>query len=190
MSLPVGELVSLEPARSPTGVDLCGKHTWLTRLRACHSDSLFKHLGGESRLPLWTYMLTSGFTSTEECQTFISNASEKSDPFFYSVYDGPAENPDSEIVGMMSYMNSVPAHRRIEIGSVILGEKLSKTRQATEAFYLFIKHAIDDLGYQRVEWKANHLNAPSLAAAERLGFTFEGIFRYHFHLTAHQVMDF
>ncbi len=177
MSLPVGELVSLEPAQAPTGVDLRGKYTWLARLKPGHTDALFKHLGGESNFPRWTYMMISGFPSIEECREYISAASAASDPFFYSVYDGPADNPDSEIVGMMSYMASVPAHRRIEIGSVILGEKLSKSRQATEAFYLFIKHAIEDLGYQRVEWKANHLNAPSLAAAARLGFTFEGIFR-------------
>jgi RimJ/RimL family protein N-acetyltransferase len=177
MSLPVGELVSSEPAQFPPGVDLNGKYTWLTRLKPSHSDDLFKHLGGESNFWRWTYMMTSGFPSIEQCREYISGVSNASDPFFYSVHDGPADRPDTEVVGMMSYMASVPAHRRIEIGSVILGEKLAKSRQATEAFYLFIKHAIEDLGYQRVEWKANHLNAPSRAAAERLGFTFEGVFR-------------
>ncbi len=75
------------------------------------------------------------------------------------------------------YLNIVPGHLRVEIGSIILGERLARTRAATEAFFLMIKHAFEDLGYHRVEWKANHLNKPSCSAAARLGFVFEGIFR-------------
>jgi RimJ/RimL family protein N-acetyltransferase len=77
----------------------------------------------------------------------------------------------------MAILNIVPEHRRLEIGWVILGAALQRTRPATEAFYLLLRRAFDELGYQRVEWKANALNAASLAAAERLGFTSEGTFR-------------
>lgn len=178
MEQPVGPLVSTEPAKLPTGADLPGEYTGLRRLDASHAPSFFKHLGGEENFWRWTYMMTSGFPTINDCNESIAQWAAKIDPFFYSVYDGPLSDPASEPVGMMSYMAPFQNHRRIEIGSVILGGKLVKSRQATEAFYLFIKHAIEDLGYQRVEWKANHLNAPSLAAAARLGFTFEGIFRY------------
>ncbi|KAM3507889.1 hypothetical protein MY11210_006951, partial [Beauveria gryllotalpidicola] len=179
MDQPVGALVSTESAELPAGIELRGQFTGLRRLDPSHATSLFKHLGGKENFWRWTYMMTSGFPSMDSCTEAIREWAEKQDIFFYSVYDGPFSDSASEPAGMVSYMAAVPDHRRIEIGSVILGEKLVKSRQATEAFYLFIKHAIEDLGYQRVEWKANDLNAPSLAAAARLGFTFEGIFRKH-----------
>ncbi|KAJ4152745.1 hypothetical protein LMH87_009267 [Akanthomyces muscarius] len=179
MEQPLGALVSSEPAQFPTGVELRGQYTGLRRLEPSHATSFFKHLGRRENFWRWSYMMTSGFPTMEDCTKSIEEWAGKQDPFFYSVYDGPLSDPTSEPVGMMSFMAAAPDHRRIEIGSVILGGKLVKSRQATESFYLFIKHAIEDLGYQRVEWKANHLNAPSLAAATRLGFTFEGTFRKH-----------
>ncbi|KAM0666069.1 hypothetical protein ACQRIT_004766 [Beauveria bassiana] len=179
MDQPVGPLVSTESAKLPPGIELRGQFTGLRRLDPSHATSLFKHLGGKENFWRWTYMMTSGFPSMGSCTEAIREWAEKQDAFFYSVYDRSLSDSASEPAGMVSYMAAVPDHRRIEIGSVILGEKLVKSRQATEAFYLFIKHAIEDLGYQRVEWKANALNAPSLAAATRLGFTFEGIFRKH-----------
>ncbi|OAA48798.1 Acyl-CoA N-acyltransferase [Cordyceps fumosorosea ARSEF 2679] len=179
MEQPVGELVSTKRAQLPTGVDLCGRYTGLRRLDPSHAPSLYKHLGGEDNFWRWTYMMTSGFPTAESCAQSIAAWSAQQDPFFYAVYSGPLSDPASEPVGMMSLMAAVPDHRRVEIGSVILGGALVKSRQATEAFYLFLRHAVEDMGCQRVEWKANRLNAPSLAAASRLGFTFEGIFRKH-----------
>ncbi|EJP60992.1 Acyl-CoA N-acyltransferase [Beauveria bassiana ARSEF 2860] len=179
MDQPVGPLVSTESAKLPPGIELRGQFTGLRRLDPSHATGLFKHLGGKENFWRWTYMMTSGFPSMGSCTEAIREWAEKQDTFFYSVYDRSLSDSASEPAGMVSYMAAVPDHRRIEIGSVILGEKLVKSRQATEAFYLFIKHAIEDLGYQRVEWKANALNAPSRAAATRLGFTFEGIFRKH-----------
>lgn len=126
-------------------------------------------------------MLTGGFATLSDCEEAITEWSQdtSSDRLYYTVLSGPASSPASEPVGMMCYLAIVPSHRRLEIGSVILSSVLQQTRQATEAFYLLIKHAFEDLGYLRVEWKANNLNKPSLKAAERLGFTFEGVFRKH-----------
>ncbi|ATY62387.1 Acyl-N-acyltransferase [Cordyceps militaris] len=179
MEQPVGDLISTEPAQLPTGIELPGHFTGLRKLDPSHAASHFQHLGGEANRWRWTYMLTSGFPSLHDCAQSVAQWAAKQDPLFYSVYDGPLSDPASAPAGMMAFMAAVPAHRRVEIGSVILGGTLVRSRQATEAFYLFIRHAIEDLGYQRVEWKANHLNAPSRAAAARLGFTFEGIFRKH-----------
>ena len=72
-----------------------------------------------------------------------------------------------------------PVHGVIEIGSILWGPAISRTRVATEALYLFASHAFDTLGYRRFEWKCNNLNEPSKRAAERFGFTFEGVFRQH-----------
>jgi RimJ/RimL family protein N-acetyltransferase len=76
-------------------------------------------------------------------------------------------------------MRIEPTQRVIEVGSIIYSSALQRTRAATEAMYLLARHVFEDLGYRRYEWKCNALNAPSRRAAERLGFTFEGIFRQH-----------
>jgi RimJ/RimL family protein N-acetyltransferase len=67
----------------------------------------------------------------------------------------------------------------IEIGHIWFAPSLQRTRQATEAIFLLARHAFDDLGYRRLEWKCNSLNSSSRRAAERFGFTCEGIFRQH-----------
>ena len=67
----------------------------------------------------------------------------------------------------------------IEIGSILWGPAISRTRVATEALYLFARYAFETLGYRRFEWKCNSLNAPSIHAAGRFGFRYEGQFRQH-----------
>ena len=81
--------------------------------------------------------------------------------------------------GRQSLMRIVPEHGVIEIGGVYWGPGVARTRLATEAVYLFARHVFEDLGYRRFEWKCNDRNAPSKRAAERFGFTFEGVFRQH-----------
>jgi RimJ/RimL family protein N-acetyltransferase len=81
--------------------------------------------------------------------------------------------------GRQSYMRIVPEHGVIEIGNILWGPAIARTRVATEALFLAAQHVFDDLGYRRFEWKCNNLNGPSKAAAKRFGFTFEGIFRQH-----------
>ena len=81
--------------------------------------------------------------------------------------------------GMASYLNIVPANGCIEIGHIWFAPPLQKTRAATEAIFLMIRHAFEDLAYRRVEWKCNSLNEASKRAARRFGFTYEGTFRQH-----------
>ena len=76
-------------------------------------------------------------------------------------------------------MSIEPDHRSIEIGHIWLGPDLQRTPAATEALFLLIAHALDDLGYRRMEWKCNAANAASRAAACRLGFIHEGVFYQH-----------
>jgi len=81
--------------------------------------------------------------------------------------------------GVASYLRIVPEFGVIEVGNIWFGPALQRTAAATEAIYLLARHVFDDLGYRRLEWKCNALNAASRRAAERFGFTFEGVFREH-----------
>ena len=81
--------------------------------------------------------------------------------------------------GRQSFMRITPEHGVIEIGNILWGPAIRRTRVATEALYLAAKHVFEDLGYRRFEWKCNDLNEPSKAAARRFGFEFEGVFRQH-----------
>jgi RimJ/RimL family protein N-acetyltransferase len=81
--------------------------------------------------------------------------------------------------GIASYTRIDPATGQIEVAGVLFARSLQRTRAATEAIHLLMRHAFDDLGYRRFEWKCDSLNEPSRRAAARLGFTYEGRFRQH-----------
>ena len=76
-------------------------------------------------------------------------------------------------------MAIVPEHGSIEIGHIWFSPELQRTPAATEAIFLLARHAFDELGYRRLEWKCNALNQPSRDAAARFGFEFEGVFLQH-----------
>jgi RimJ/RimL family protein N-acetyltransferase len=81
--------------------------------------------------------------------------------------------------GRQALMRIDPVHGVIEIGNILWGSAIARTRVATEALYLFAEYVFDTLGYRRFEWKCNDRNEPSRRAAKRFGFGFEGIFRQH-----------
>ncbi|KAK2026389.1 acetyltransferase [Colletotrichum zoysiae] len=179
MDPPVGPVVPAGPATAPSHTPLHGRYTSLVPIEVSHSQAIFKHLGREENAHRWAYMFDEPLLDYEQCEAAVTQWSASKDPLYFAVLSGPASEPSSEPVGVMSYLSIVPSHRRIEIGCIIFGEQLKRTRAATEAQYLLMRHAFDDLGNFRLEWKANHLNKPSLAAAERLGYVYEGIFRKH-----------
>jgi RimJ/RimL family protein N-acetyltransferase len=80
-------------------------------------------------------------------------------------------------VGIVSYLRIDPVNGSIEVGWVTWSPLMQRSAISTEAHYLLMKHAFEELGYRRYEWKCNALNGPSMKAAERLGFTYEGTFR-------------
>ncbi len=106
---------------------------------------------------------------------WLQKASGSEDPRFYAVVD----QATGKAGGRQALMRITPEHGVIEIGSILWGPKVARTRIATEALYLFARHSFDELGYRRFEWKCDALNAPSRRAALRFGFSFEGIFREH-----------
>ena len=95
------------------------------------------------------------------------------DPLFHAIVD----EPSGQAVGVASYLRIEPAVGVIEVGSIAYSPALQRPPAATEAMYLMMRRVFDELGYRRYEWKCDALNAPSRAAADRLGFRFEGIFR-------------
>jgi RimJ/RimL family protein N-acetyltransferase len=103
----------------------------------------------------------------------INVASE--DPLFFAL----VPNFSGRAAGVASYMRITPESGVIEIGNIWFGVPLRRTTAASEAIFLLARHAFDDLGYRRLEWKCNSLNAASRRAAARFGFTYEGIFRQH-----------
>ena len=96
---------------------------------------------------------------------------------YFLYVDRPAEG--GKACGQASFLDIQPENGVIEIGSIWFGLSFRRTRGATEALYLMLRYAMDDLGYRRMQWRCNALNAASRAAARRLGFRFEGIFYNH-----------
>lgn len=100
---------------------------------------------------------------------------ESKDPMFYATID----KATGVVGGYISIMRMFPEHGVYEIGHVYMGPGIARTRIATEAVYLLLQYAFDELNYRRVEWKCDSMNAKSRAAALRFGFQFEGLFRKH-----------
>lgn len=140
---------------------------------ADHEARLYESLHDQEGDPhLWDYLPYGPF-ERQEWHVWFAAGAASSDPLFFALL------VDDVPLGQASYLRIEPEHRVIEIGHIALGPALQRTPAATEAMYLLARHAFDDLGYRRLEWKCNALNARSCQAAERLGFTFEGIFRQH-----------
>ena len=106
---------------------------------------------------------------------WIDRAARSDDPLFHAVVDRASGRAE----GRQSYLRITPEHGVIEIGHVLWGPQVARTRVATEALWLYAAHAFDVLGYRRFEWKCDAANEPSRRAALRFGFTYEGTFRQH-----------
>ena len=140
---------------------------------ARHANDLF--LASEGAPALWDYLAYGPFENQRVFTEWLKERAASDDPLFYAVIDRASR----QARGMASLMRIVPEHGVIEIGHIWFAPALQRTRQATEAIYLLARHAFDDLGYRRFEWKCDALNLPSRRAAERFGFVFEGVFRQH-----------
>jgi RimJ/RimL family protein N-acetyltransferase len=121
----------------------------------------------------WTYLPYGPFDRLEEYRLWLDRASAGDDPLVHAVI----ERRSGRAVGVASYMRIDPAAGVIEVGGINYAPPLQRTPAATEAMYLMMRRAFDELGYRRYAWQCNSLNARSRAAAIRLGFTFEGIWR-------------
>ena len=121
----------------------------------------------------WTYLPYGPFSSEAEHREWVEGCAQQTDPQFYAII----RRDTGQTVGVASYLRVVPQHGVIEVGHLAYTPLLQRTPASTEAMYLMMRRVFDEYGYRRYEWKCHAQNAPSWGAAERLGFTFEGVFR-------------
>lgn len=165
------------PARVPQARPLQGHHVRLEPLDpARHGDDLWQTLqaGEQADSTLWDFLPYGPFADQAAFQTWLASLAPSDDPLFYAVVDPR----DGRALGQLSLMSIVPDHGSIEIGHVAFGGCLQRTPLATEAVYLLMQEAFA-LGNRRLEWKCDNANTRSKRAAERLGFSYEGLFRQH-----------
>ena len=159
---------------APGAKVLTGKRVRLEPLDwAAHGAGVFAAVGGEANAEIWTWMPVGPWARPEEMGDFLA-ASHANEGWRTMVIRAAGSG---EVLGMATYMRIREAHGSAEIGCVAFGPKLKRTPEATEALALMAGHVFDDLGYRRYEWKCNEANAASKRAAERFGFTYEGLFR-------------
>jgi RimJ/RimL family protein N-acetyltransferase len=140
---------------------------------AAHADDLFEAQAVDPTGRMWTYMPVGPFPDRAGHRAWVEAAEVSDDPMHFAVRDIAS----GRTTGTASYLRIDPAGGVIEVGYIAFTPALQRTVQSTEAMALMMGRIFDDLGYRRYEWKCNALNAPSMRAAERLGFTYEGTFR-------------
>jgi RimJ/RimL family protein N-acetyltransferase len=176
---PVGAKVDPLPAGTkPDGRPLFGRYVILEHVDAAkHGRDLYRSFADSDPMgDLWIYMGYGPFDDLEQFLGWLAGREASTDPLFYAFL----RKSDGKAAGMGAFMRHDPPNGVIEIGHIWLSPGLQRTREATECIYLMMRHAFEDLGVRRLEWKCDALNAASRRAAKRFGFTFEGIFRQHY----------
>jgi len=171
---PIGEDVpDWEARQSPSRNSMQGRLCKLVALdTSSQASSLFGAFNADKSGGLWTYMPVGPFNTANEFYAWMEMACLSTDPLFYAIIDMGT----GKAVGIASYLRIVPEHGVIEVGNIAFSPLLQKTPVATEAMFLMMQRVFNELGYRRYEWKCDALNSPSRQAAERFGFTYDGLF--------------
>jgi RimJ/RimL family protein N-acetyltransferase len=171
---PIGfSLEDWQPPPPPPRTALAGRYCRVEPLDVGrHAQQLYEAYAHDAAGRLWTYLAYGPFPSAQDFRAWLTASCLGADPLFYAIVDSAT----GTALGVASYLRIQPAHGSIEVGHINYAPSLQRTRAATEAMYLMMQRAFQ-LGYRRYEWKCDALNAASRAAAQRLGLTFEGIFR-------------
>ena len=172
---PIGEPVAnWTPRPRPSRAPMLGRLCRLESLDAAtHAVALHAAYAADHEGRNCTYLPYGPFDSAAEYAAWVGSMQSRDDPVFYAIVDLASQQP----IGVASYLRIDPAMGTIEVGHLSYAPKLQRTPASTEAMYLMMRRAFDELGYRRYEWKCDSLNEPSVAAAKRLGFRFEGTFR-------------
>lgn len=136
-------------------------------------SDLTDHLCAPGTDSLWDYMGFGPFQNGAAMQDTMERAASQNEWEVMSLIQ-PGTNT---AIGSASFMRNRETNGSTEIGCVLFGYEMQRTRMATEAIYLMMAHVFDELGYRRLEWKCDTTNEKSRAAALRFGFSYEGIFR-------------
>ncbi|MFC2392570.1 MAG: GNAT family N-acetyltransferase [Rothia aeria] len=157
---PIGDALPDYRAGETPSIDcLQGRYCRLEKLDAeRHGDDLYEVYGPEAPKPSFTYLSLNPVADRAELETLLKRMEESTDPYYLAVID-----QDGRAVGTLALMRINPAHRVIEVGSVTYGERLKRTRAATEVQYLLAQYVFETLHYRRYEWKCDALNEPHAA---------------------------
>jgi RimJ/RimL family protein N-acetyltransferase len=172
---PIGFPVeSWRPSVHPQGSMMEGRLCRLVPVDiAAHSRDLFEAFLLDANHHNWTYLPYGPFEQFDDFKCWLETASNSNDPCFFSIINLSS----GKAIGVASYLRITPKVGIIEVGHIHFSPLIQGSAISTEAMYLMMSRIFDDLGYRRYEWKCDSLNQPSCRAAQRLGFSFEGIFR-------------
>ena len=140
---------------------------------ARHAADLFAAFAEDRDGRTFTYLGAGPFADRAAFDAWLSRTCLGEDPFFHAIVD----RASGRALGVAAYMRIEPATGVIEVGHINFSPAMQRSALATEAMYLMMRRVFEELGYRRYEWKCDALNAPSRRAAERFGFTYEGLFR-------------
>ncbi len=163
------------PRARPGRVTLQGRYCRLEALEPReHGSDLFDASMAPGAEERFRYLFETA-VDRRAFDTWLTRAAASEDPLYFAVIDAGSGCCE----GRQALMRVTPEHGVIEVGSILWGPAIARTRVATEALFLHARYVFEDLGYRRFEWKCNSRNEPSMRAARRFGFTYEGIFRQH-----------
>jgi RimJ/RimL family protein N-acetyltransferase len=170
---PIGfALPGWKPPPAPSRTPMEGRYCRLEPIDERFAPDLYAAAAHDPDGHTWTYLPYGPPATEDEYRQWLVATCLGDDPLFFVIVDAAL----GRAVGQSAYLNIKPPQGSIEVGHVYFSPLVQRTRVATEAMYLLMRRAFET-GYRRYEWKCDALNAPSRAAAERLGFSYEGIFR-------------
>ena len=173
---PIGEKVDgVQVPILPNALSIEGRYCRLEKLKPKHGEGLYAHFGTVEDLPNWTYLPDEQPQDLEAFQVYLNKKVETKDPYFFAIIDKQTE----QAVGIIALLRIDQSNGSIEVGHIHYANILKRTRIATDAQFLLARYVFETLGYRRYEWKCDALNKPSIKAAKRLGFKYEGVFRNH-----------
>ncbi len=165
--------MTIQPAKSaPQDSVLDGHYVRIEPLSLRHAQDLFAISEGPEAQARYRWLPNPAPTSLAAIEDWIGSVEHGVERYVAVV-----DKASGRAVGRQAWLRLRPEHGSVEIGAIYWGLPMARSRLSTEAFFLFARHAFDDLGYRRFEWKCNQRNEPSKAAAIRFGFVFEGVFR-------------
>ena len=172
---PVGEALPGWTARPrPPRAPMAGRYCQVEPLEVeRHAAELWEANALDREGRMWTYLSVGPFAEFGAYRGWVESAMASEDPLFHAIVDAEI----GKAVGVCAYLRIDPGNGVIEVGHLQFSPLLRQTRAATEAMYLMMRRGFEELGYRRYEWKCDSLNGASRAAAERLGFIYEGLFR-------------
>jgi len=179
MGQPIGFAIDdWQGARAPVHEEIEGARCRLVPLSADrHAEALHDAFAANADGSNWTYLPYGPFASASAysaCVRDFERLGAAGDTLFFAIVDGESERP----IGVSSWLRIAPEPGSIEVGHLCFSPALQRTPLSTEAMFLMMRRVFEDWGYRRYEWKCDSLNAPSRAAAARLGFRYEGTFRH------------